>query len=100
MLTKLSKVRNTPTEICRPAYIRDADEPSFGCIRSKTMHLIRLMSVASMLLLSHAVLAHEGPNCHSPSQVPLFSALESQTPAHPALHTSPEGRASVHMASN
>jgi len=63
------------------------------------MHLIRLTSLASMLLLSHAVLAHEGPNGHSPSQVASFSALESQIPAQPALHTRPGGQASVHMAS-
>ena len=63
------------------------------------MHLIQLTSLASMLLLSQAVLAHEAPKGHSPSQVASSSAPESQIPAQFALHTRPEVRGSVNMVS-
>jgi hypothetical protein len=57
------------------------------------MHLIRLTSLASILLLSQAVLAHEGPKGYASSQAVSFSALASEILAHPTLHTRPEGRA-------
>ena len=43
------------------------------------MHLIQLTSLASMLLFSQAVFAHEAPKGHSPSQVASSSRRKAKS---------------------